>query len=258
MRLAREEGLAEDVLKRRQADARAAISRVIRGNRGLVTMVIKRYARHAKTLELADLVQAGNIGVMQAIERYDPDRSAWVTYAWPWIRQAVGRLVHDQDRTIRTPVYAQETRYKVRRAQAVLQSKLGRKPTIEEIAKHIDEPLSRVQNVLVPSMGDIESLDASLSDDGYTLQDVLADQRESAEARQERLDREAVARELMTHLTEKERRILEGRFWDEKTLLEMGIPEGVTRERIRQIEANALRKMRAIARRARTNPEEAA
>jgi RNA polymerase primary sigma factor len=229
-------------------DGELARAHLIRANLRLVVSVAKKYV--GRGLSFLDLIQEGNIGLMKATDKFDYKRGyKFSTYATWWIRQAITRAISDQSRTIRLPVHVGETINRVKKTGHRLQQILEREPTQEEIARAMDVSDEKVRQVLDVSRHPI-SLEAPVGQDGDAfLGDFIEDDSmpHPLELASQELLKSQIC-DALSKLTERERKIIVLRFGLEdgrfRTLEEVGREFGITRERIRQIEAKALRKLR--------------
>ena len=229
-----------------------AINELVSCNLLLVVPIAKRY--YGCGLPLLDLIQEGNLGLITAAKKYDGTKGwRFSTYATYWIRQSISRALGDQSRTIRIPANMVELLGKVRKTTNELTIKFKRQPTDEEIAKYLDEDLDKIQTVLDVSQA-VSSLDLSVDEDGETsVGDLVADERvESGYANLVKEANKQIVDDVLGTLPAREAEILRMRFGinQEKamTLEEVGGHYGITKERIRQIENKAIRKLRHPAR----------
>ena len=239
-----------DLSNRAKAGDQRARQRLIEKNLRLVVSVAKKYRGYGLPFE--DLIQEGNIGLMKAVEKFDPDRGfRFSTYATWWIRQAVQRAVADKGRTIRVPVHMTEKIRKVSRAIAELSLRLEREPTVEEVANHLEWAMDEVR-LTMRAMPDATSLNQPVSseDTASQLGDFIEDEKTSDTPDTVMREMEtAHLKEAIDHLPERARHVLVRRYGlddrEPATLAELGEELVISRERVRQLQREAERILKA-------------
>jgi len=248
-----------DLAKKLQKGDMNARDKMIRANLRLVISIAKRYVNLG--VPLSDLIEEGNIGLMKSVEKFDPDRGfRFSTYAAWWIKQGVSRAIIDQGKMIRVPVYMNEEILKYKKVVEKLTHKLNRKPRVGEVAKRLKVSVDRVRE-LENSIAKMSSLDAPIGEGGEgQVKDIIEDSNivSPDDALEKFFDKER-AMGFLDMLNERERKIMELRYGlkdgNTHTLADIAKKLGVSRERIRQIEAATIKKIRQVVKQKEKNQE---
>lgn len=235
-----------ELAQRIEQGDQAAREHLINANLRLVVSVARKY--QGRGLPLDDLIEEGNIGLMRAVEKFDYRRGfKFSTYATWWIRQAITRSIDEQSRTIRVPVHLSEDARLIKKTMNMLSIKLDHRPTVEDVAQELGWDVRKVERTIQAVLS-VKSLDAPYGEsENDTIGNLIPDENDTAEHAEKNVLREQMI-EMIKTLDEREQRIIRLRYGlengRERTLEEIGNALNITRERVRQIEAGALRKLR--------------
>ena len=226
---------------------REALNGLVEANLGFVVQVAKEY--QGRGLPLSDLIDEGNMGLIKAAKRFDPDRGVkFISYAIWWIRQSIGQAIREQSRLVRLPAHKERELSKIEKKYVEMSQSLGRPPTVNEVAWETEKPSEEVSQILRMA-GKPISLNVPLNEDNSSLDDLIQDPDHEEASRKVMLDnaRRSIEQGLKT-LSEQEQRVIKMRYgWEDGeplTLEEVGRRLGITRERVRQIEWKAIRQLK--------------
>lgn len=242
-----------DLTRRAHKGDEAARNRMIESNLRLVVKIARHYTNRG--LAFPDLIEEGNLGLMHAIEKFDPERGfRFSTYATWWIRQTIERAIMNQSRTIRLPIHVVKELNAYLRVARKLAQQLDHEPTCEEIAHKVDKPLDEIKRILDLNKDTTSIHNPMAQDSDKSIGDIIADDNNiDPVERLAEADLHQHLDEWLNELTDKQREIIERRFGlrghDKATLEDVGAAVGLTRERVRQIQIEALRKLRKIVKR---------